>query len=64
MVLLKALYLLCGAEGYALDTLWMNSLSDLDRNVTRSIISSRFEVEVPDRIHYFVTSLQWWILSV
>ncbi|MDR2778754.1 MAG: hypothetical protein LBB16_00490 [Puniceicoccales bacterium] len=63
MVLLKALYLLCREEGYAVDSAWMNSLSDMDKALAKSIISSRFDVSIDNKTSYLVDSLQRWLLS-
>ncbi|MDR1890896.1 MAG: hypothetical protein LBQ23_01770 [Puniceicoccales bacterium] len=63
MVLLKALYLLCREEGYAVDTTWMNSLSDGDRTLARTIISSKLDANVDDGAPRLSDSLQRWLLS-
>ncbi|MDR2432565.1 MAG: hypothetical protein LBD34_02315 [Puniceicoccales bacterium] len=64
MVLLKALYLLCREEGYAVDSIWMHSLSHRDRMLAKNIIASKFDVNIDNRASHLIDSLQTWILSI
>ncbi|MDR2603182.1 MAG: DNA repair protein RecO [Puniceicoccales bacterium] len=64
MVLLKALYLLCREEGYAVDSIWMYSLSHRDRTLAKSIITSKFDANIDDGASHLIDSLQTWILSL
>ncbi|MDR2776989.1 MAG: hypothetical protein LBB17_03025 [Puniceicoccales bacterium] len=64
MVLLKALYLLCREEGYAVDSIWMHSLSSHDRTLAKSIIASRFDANIDNKASHLINSLQTWILSL
>ncbi|MDR1528659.1 MAG: hypothetical protein LBS22_03705 [Puniceicoccales bacterium] len=64
MVLLKALYLLCREEGYAVDSTWMNSLPPCDRVLAKSIIASKFDANIDHRASHLIDSLQTWILSL
>jgi hypothetical protein len=64
VVMLKALYLLCREEGYAVDLSWMNSLSPSNKALARKVISSNFDCESSDQIWWLIESLQRWILSL
>jgi hypothetical protein len=64
MVLLKALYLLCREEGYAVDSTWMHSLSHCDRALTKSIIASKFDTNIDHGASHLIDSLQTWLLSL
>ncbi|MDR1173366.1 MAG: hypothetical protein LBK24_01065 [Puniceicoccales bacterium] len=64
MVLLKALYLLCREEGYAVDSTWMHSLSPCDRVLAKSIIASKFDANIDHRASHLIDSLQTWLLSL
>ncbi|MDR1457655.1 MAG: hypothetical protein LBI47_02280 [Puniceicoccales bacterium] len=64
MILLKALYLLCREEGYAVDSTWMHSLPHCDRILARSIIASRFDANIDNKASHLIDSLQTWILSL
>ncbi|MDR1233250.1 MAG: hypothetical protein LBJ75_03260 [Puniceicoccales bacterium] len=64
MVLLKALYLLCREEGYAVDSTWMHSLSPCDMVLAKSIIAAKFDANIDHRASYLIDSLQTWLLSL
>jgi hypothetical protein len=64
MVLLKALYLLCREEGYAVDSTWMHSLSPCERMLAKSIIASKFDANIDNGASHLIDSLQTWILSL
>ncbi|MDR2737366.1 MAG: hypothetical protein LBB18_00275 [Puniceicoccales bacterium] len=64
VVLLKALYLLCREEGYAVDSLWVNSLSDFDGIFVREVIASKFAHYDADRTKNLAEALRQWILSL
>jgi hypothetical protein len=64
VVLLKALYLLCREEGYAVDVLWMASLTDSDKIFAKEVILSKFGHSDNDRAASLTRSLRLWILSL
>ncbi|MDR2629095.1 MAG: hypothetical protein LBC30_03855 [Puniceicoccales bacterium] len=64
MVLLKALYLLCREEGYAVDSIWMHSLSHRDRALAKSIIASKFDANIDNGASHLIDSIRTWLLSL
>jgi hypothetical protein len=69
VVLLKALYLLCKEEGYAVDAEWMESLGSEDKILACCAISSQLSTDPisgagPDRICILTDLLRQWALSL
>jgi hypothetical protein len=64
VVLVKALYLLCREEGYAVDTIWLGSLEERDRDFAREIIASRYDFVPSPGACELAVSLRRWMLCL
>jgi hypothetical protein len=64
VVLLKALYLLCKEEGYAVDATWINSLSPTDKIFARGVIFLEFDCITFGHASALIDSLRQWMLSL
>ena len=64
IVTIKALYLICRHEGYAVDSLWINSLSSKNKALALQIIRCKTNIELPKTSKIILKSLRDWILSI
>ena len=63
IVLIKALYLVCREEGYAVDNIWLNSLTKDEQALAKQMIYCKSDMASPPEAGDILRSLQNWILS-